>query len=86
LYQLFDEGAMTLWDIPAKKSGLISGLDNALLPAVTNRLLEMGLTDGQSVRCLRRSPMNGPVVVQIGDCVYTLEQSIANKVAVSSLS
>ncbi|MBJ2136219.1 ferrous iron transport protein A [Paraglaciecola chathamensis] len=77
---------MTLWDIPAKKSGLISGLDNALLPAVTNRLLEMGLTDGQSVRCLRRSPMNGPVVVQIGDCVYTLEQSIANKVAVSSLS
>jgi|TARA_R100000687_G_scaffold56138_1_gene44924 Fe2+ transport system protein FeoA len=86
LYQLFDEGAMTLWDIPAKKSGLISGLDNALLPAVTNRLLEMGLTDGQSVRCLRRSPMNGPVVVQIGDCVYTLEQSIADKVAVSSLS
>ncbi|AEE23562.1 FeoA family protein [Paraglaciecola chathamensis] len=77
---------MTLWDIPAKKSGLISGLDNALLPAVTNRLLEMGLTDGQSVRCLRRSPMNGPVVVQIGDCVYTLEQSIADKVAVSSLS
>ncbi|GAC08905.1 ferrous iron transport protein A [Paraglaciecola chathamensis S18K6] len=86
MYQLFDEGAMTLWDIPAKKSGLISGLDNALLPAVTNRLLEMGLTDGQSVRCLRRSPMNGPVVVQIGDCVYTLEQSIADKVAVSSLS
>ncbi|WP_083880196.1 FeoA family protein [Paraglaciecola chathamensis] len=77
---------MTLWDIPAKKSGLISGLDNALLPAVTNRLLEMGLTDGQSVRCLRRSPMNGPVVLQIGDCVYTLEQSIADKVAVSSLS
>ncbi len=77
---------MTLWDIPAKKSGLISGLDNALLPAVTNRLLEMGLTDGQSVRCLRRSPMNGPVVVQIGDCVYTLEQRIADKVAVSSLS
>lgn len=77
---------MTLWDIPAKKSGLISGLDNALLPAVTNRLLEMGLSDGQSVRCLRRSPMNGPVVVQIGDCVYTLEQSIADKVAVSSLS
>lgn len=77
---------MTLWDIPAKKSGLISGLDNALLPAVTNRLLEMGLTDGQSVRCLRRSPLNGPVVVQIGDCVYTLEQSIADKVAVSSLS
>ncbi|GAC04368.1 ferrous iron transport protein A [Paraglaciecola agarilytica NO2] len=86
MYQLFDEGAMTLWDIPAKKSGLISGLDNALLPAVTNRLLEMGLTDGQSVRCLRRSPMNGPVVLQIGDCVYTLEQSIADKVAVSSLS
>ncbi|QHJ10692.1 hypothetical protein FX988_00912 [Paraglaciecola mesophila] len=77
---------MTLWDIPAKKSGLISGLDNTLLPAVTNRLLEMGLTDGQSVRCLRRSPMNGPVVVQIGDCVYTLEQSIADKVAVSSFS
>ena len=46
---------MTLWDIPAKKSALISGLDHSLLPAVMNRLLEMGLTDGQSVRCLRRS-------------------------------
>ncbi|GAC26034.1 MAG: ferrous iron transport protein A [Alteromonadaceae bacterium] len=77
---------MTLWDVPAKKSALISGLDASLLPAVTNRLLEMGLTDGQSVRCLRRSPMRGPLVVQIGDCVYTLEQSIADKVAISSLS
>jgi|TARA_R110000744_G_scaffold9682_25_gene30830 Fe2+ transport system protein FeoA len=83
---LFGEGAMTLWDVPAKKSALISGLDASLLPAVTNRLLEMGLTDGQSVRCLRRSPMRGPLVVQIGDCVYTLEQSIADKVAISSLS
>ncbi|WP_158769478.1 FeoA family protein [Paraglaciecola sp. L1A13] len=77
---------MTLWDIPAKKSALISGLDNSLVPAVMNRLLEMGLSDGQTVRCLRRSPLRGPLVVQIGDCVYTLEQSIADKVAISGLS
>jgi ferrous iron transport protein A len=76
--------AMTLWDIKAKQSALIAGVDNTLVPAVINRLLEMGITAGQPIRCLRRSPLRGPLVVQIGDCVYTLEQSIANKVAVTA--
>lgn len=75
---------MTLWDIKAKQSALIEAVDTTLVPAVINRLLEMGITAGQSIRCLRRSPLRGPLVVQIGDCVYSLEQSIANKVAVTT--
>lgn len=77
---------MTLWDIKAKQLALIDGIDTTLLPAVINRLLEMGITAGQSIRCLRRSPLKGPLVVQIGDCVYSLEQNIANKVAVTTVA
>ncbi|MDU0355435.1 FeoA family protein [Paraglaciecola aquimarina] len=74
---------MTLWEIKSKQSALVDGLDPTLLPAVVQRLSEMGFAAGQSIQCIRRSPMKGPLVLQLGDCVYSLEQSIADRINIS---
>ncbi|MFC6441648.1 FeoA family protein [Bowmanella sp. JS7-9] len=77
---------MTLWEIPAKNSAQIDALSQALNPAVAARLSEMGFTPGQDVYCLRRSPLQGPLVVQLGDCVYSLERDVANQIHLAHAS
>ncbi|MFQ3191682.1 MAG: ferrous iron transport protein A [Paraglaciecola sp.] len=74
---------MTLWDIRNKQTALIDSLDPKLMPAVFERLNEMGFAAGQSIQCLRRSPLKGPLVLQVGDCVYSLDQGIANRINIS---
>ena len=71
---------MTLWEINRKQSALIDSFDPNLMPAVFQRLNEMGFAVGQAIQCLRRSPLKGPLVLQVGDSVYSLEQSIANRI------
>jgi Fe2+ transport system protein FeoA len=46
-------------------------------------LQEMGLEPGQLLECFGRGPFNGPMVVQIQDCVYTLEQHIAQQILIT---
>ncbi|EKE82904.1 FeoA family protein [Idiomarina xiamenensis] len=71
---------MTLWEMKAKQQALIHSLSAKLSPAVAGRLHEMGFNAGQAILCLRRSPLRGPLVVQVGDCVYSLEQEVAQAV------
>lgn len=77
---------LTLWDIKVKQNAQINSLCSSLNGAVSQRLDEMGFNPGQNVICLRRSPLKGPVVVQIGDSVYSLEQEVANKILLASAS
>lgn len=77
---------LTLWDAPKGASVTIRGLKPDLHQFVLNRLSEMGLDQGQTVLCLRRSPFNGPVVVAIADCVYSLEQNIASNIFIEPLT
>jgi ferrous iron transport protein A len=74
---------MTLWEIKNKQTALIDSLDPSIVPAVFDRLNEMGFAAGQAIQCLRRSPLKGPLVLQVGDCVYSLEQNIANRINIS---
>lgn len=71
---------MTLWQVAAKQSAEITGIDQQLAPAVASRLGEMGFTAGQLIQCLRRAPLNGPLVLQVGDSVFSLEQKVAERV------
>lgn len=71
---------MTLWDAAKGQTVRVTALDLNLNQLVSSRLREMGLDEGQSVLCLRRGPFNGPLVVAIADCVYSLEQTIARQV------
>ena len=72
----------TLWDAPRKVTVRISALVSGLNPLVVNRLREMGLEPGQLLLCLGRGPFNGPIVVQVQDCVYTLEQQVAQHILI----
>ncbi|RUO79976.1 ferrous iron transport protein A [Idiomarina tyrosinivorans] len=71
---------MTLWDLQANQIAHVQNFHNALSTTVANRLEEMGFCQGQPIVCLRRSPLKGPLVVQLGDCVYSLEQTIAEQI------
>ena len=77
---------LTLWDAPKGSAVTITGLNQGLQQLVLNRLSEMGLDQGQTVICLHRSPFNGPVVVVIADCVYSLEQQIASHIFIQPVS
>lgn len=74
---------MTLWELSKGASASISHLHPKLDNAVTIRLTEMGFETNQLVKCLRHSPFSGPIVVQLGDCVYTLEQQIAQHIFIT---
>ena len=75
---------MTLWEAPAKLVALIAQIDASISPLVAGRLREMGIDAGQSVLCLRRGPFNGAMVVQVGDCIYSLEQKIARQIFIQA--
>lgn len=74
---------MNLWEIKAKHQAHIDSLCESLSPTISGRLSEMGFTPGQSLICLRRTPMQGPLVIQLGDCVYSLEREVASKIHLS---
>lgn len=48
------------------------------------RLMEMGFETSQTVTCLRRTPFSGPIVVQLGDSVFSLEQELAKHVHIDT--
>lgn len=75
--------SQTLWDAPKHRTVQVTGLVAGINPLVMQRLQEMGLEPGQLLECFGRGPFNGPVVVQIQDCVYTLEQPIAQQILIT---
>ncbi|MCY7297185.1 FeoA family protein [Alteromonas sp. a30] len=77
---------MTLWDLPKNANGRISDISDQLDVGVIDRLKEMGFDIDCDVICLRRSPFAGPIVIQLGDSVISLEQDIADKIHLHTLS
>lgn len=75
---------MTLWDLNKGETALVSNLCEHLDDSVSTRLVEMGFETGQNITCLRRSLFAGPLVIQVGDCVYSLEQKIAEQIFIST--
>lgn len=76
---------MTLWDLPRGKLANIVGVARYLPPAVQQRLQEMGFSPGNQVSCLQHGPFSGPIVVAVGDSVYSLEQAIAAELFISDI-
>ena len=73
---------MTLWDMPKKTSALVEKLDEELTLTIQIRLNEMGFVPGELLTCMKRSPFGGPLVVQIQDCVFSLDQQLASQICV----
>lgn len=68
----------TLWDSQPGEQVTVARLDNSLQDVVVNRLSDIGIEQDAVLLCLRRSPFDGPLVVLVADCVYTLDQQIAS--------
>ncbi len=75
---------MTLWEMPKKTSATIRMLDSALAQSLKTRLNEMGFLPGELLTCIKRSPFGGPLVIQIQDCVYTLDEQVAKSIHLQS--
>ncbi len=73
---------MTLWDLPKKQLATVTGIAEDVTENVKLRLLEMGVEEGRDVQCVRRGPLNGPIVMQLGGCVFALEEAIAQKISI----
>lgn len=75
---------MTLWDMPKNSKATVTGLNKELISHLQLRLNEMGFMPGEILTCIKRSPFNGPLVVQIQDCVYSLDKQLAMNIKVAS--
>lgn len=73
---------MTLWELPSKHLATIQSIQHDLAETVVERLCEMGLEIGRHVMCVRKGPLGGPIVMQLGGSVFAIEQDLASKVTV----
>ena len=68
-----------------KEKGFVALFDGRLRKPHATRLREIGLEEGESVKCLKVLPFGGPRVFQIRDGVFSLEESLANRVFIQKV-
>ena len=73
---------MTLWDLPSKQQALIIAVKESLCVNVKERLSEMGVQNGREVQCVRKGPLGGPIVMQLGGSVFAIEENLAAQIEV----
>ena len=73
---------MTLWDLPSKQLARVKGVQHDICVNVKERLSEMGIHGGRDVQCVRRGPLGGPIVMQLGGSIFAIEQELASKIEV----
>lgn len=71
---------MTLWELAKKQHATIEKFDPNLANGLKVRLSEMGFAEGEVLTCMKRSPFNGPIVIQVQDCVYSLDKQLAENI------
>ena len=74
---------MTLWDLRKNQHALITSMSSSINDEVIHRLHEMGLDIDNPVLCVKRGPMGGPIVIQLGDSVFAIEHNLASNISVS---
>jgi ferrous iron transport protein A len=75
---------MTLWELPKRTSAVVDKLDERLTASIKTRLYEMGFVPGEFLTCMKRSPFGGPLVIQIQDCVYSVDQQLAQSISINT--
>jgi ferrous iron transport protein A len=77
------EAVMTIWDLPKQARGHITGLKQDVSQSFSQRLAEMGFIEGQIVHCMKRTPFKGPLVIQVQDCVYSVDKALAEQIQIA---
>ncbi|HIC46516.1 MAG TPA: ferrous iron transport protein A [Methylophaga sp.] len=77
--------ACTLWQLQEGKSAFILATNKDINPILDARIQDLGLGIGEQIRCLCKGPFNGTIVIQVGDCIYSLDPSLAKQIQVIAL-
>lgn len=70
-----------LSDLSLGQSGKLVRIDDGA--ECLDRLVELGFTEGEEIRVLRRAPLGGPIQVQIRDTDYAICRTDAQFIRVS---
>jgi len=73
---------MSLWQMSLNASKTIEDYASSIPGPYLNRINDLGLKKGESVRLIRETPFGGPKVYQVGDSVFSLSKEIAEKIIV----
>ena len=73
---------MTLWELQKNQTATVTQVADSVNSAVLYRLNEMGLDTNSVVKCIRRGPIGGPIVIQLGDSVFAIEHTLASHISV----
>lgn len=72
--------------LPQLKSGKVAKLKQVDQASICYaRFLELGFTEGEEIRILRKAPLGGPLHVEIRDAQYAICRSDAEFIKVDSL-
>jgi ferrous iron transport protein A len=74
----------SLDQLKAGQRARVAGLEGS--DAVLQRLLEMGLLEGEELEVLAFAPLGDPVEIRLGDCRLSLRRSEAARVRVTPLA
>ncbi|NCN27821.1 ferrous iron transport protein A [bacterium] len=71
-----------LWDLREKSEAVIRSLDSSIISSQYQRLVELGIRDGESVVCLKVSPFGGPRVYQVCGSVFSIARDVASRISI----
>ena len=72
----------SVWTISQGSTAVVSGFDG-VSPAYLQRMREIGIDIGTSIKCVNRPPFSAPRQFQICDGVFSLDIEIASSIQVS---
>lgn len=75
---------INLWQAPKEKTLRIVALDSTLDKKQSRRLCDLGLYNKSQVICIHRLPFGGPLVVQVGDNIFSLTKELASKILIEN--
>lgn len=74
---------MTLWDLTQNEVAFISGFSDLLSEKYRARMRDLGVGSGETIRCERKIPFNGPRIYRVGGSIFSIDRDIASQVLIS---
>lgn len=75
----------SLWALAAGDSAVIAGIasiDRHATDATSQRLVDIGFREGQSVMCLLKPGFGAPRVFAVGGATYSLDRATAERIKI----
>lgn len=71
-----------LWNLAVGQSAKVDEISHQLDAKYRERLMDIGLSPGQLVVCVRQTPFGGPKVYQIGQSLFSFDRDVCENVLI----